>query len=282
MPNTTQERGDFYDQFTSFFRQLMGWAIGLALLILLMAAGLFAWHVGTPLNLQISSQSTEWARFGGYFSGVTGPLLTFLTFVMLIASQRAQMAQVQKEQERATRSAAVEHLRWEYERLEDVSAQQQELAEKIRDEIEALLNLPADPAKTGRTTRFLLGKLHDHTLTIEETWDHLDTFSGAEALSRLARRLVDLSRNQSVIATTRARLERLRSRISAATGSTEYPPSADEHVSQPFDDVVRGLIDLAKYGRALPYADIDFSYLFWMFSMGAAFELSLAFDESLV
>jgi len=72
-------------------RNLVTAFVGLTTIIIV--AGLFYWHVGRYWS--ISAKGEHWAYFGDYFGGVAGPLLAFISIILVLYTIQQQSKQLE-------------------------------------------------------------------------------------------------------------------------------------------------------------------------------------------
>lgn len=68
--------------------------IFLALLFIVSAFCSYYFYFGFYLSLEAAKDPSSWSDFGGFFGGILGPLLNFITIVLLIKSLRIQTSSV--------------------------------------------------------------------------------------------------------------------------------------------------------------------------------------------
>lgn len=87
-------------------RILLVFVIGVALL--LAVSGFFYTHVG--LGYQLSKNATDWASFGEYFGGVAGPLLAFISILLLVYTVSLQSEQLADAQHQILKRDLLAHV----------------------------------------------------------------------------------------------------------------------------------------------------------------------------
>lgn len=70
--------------------------ISLALLFIISAFCSYYLYFGVHLSLEAAEDPKSWSDFAGYFGGILGPLLNFITIVLLIKSLRIQTLSVEE------------------------------------------------------------------------------------------------------------------------------------------------------------------------------------------
>lgn len=63
----------------------------IAIFLIIMVFSPYFFHFYLNLGLPLSDKGSDWSDFGGYIGGLLGPILSFLSFVLLIKSLKLQM-----------------------------------------------------------------------------------------------------------------------------------------------------------------------------------------------
>jgi hypothetical protein len=103
----------------------------IGLLVIVVVGGAFYGYVG--VDHPVSSSGEDWSTFGEYFGGVAGPLLSFVSIILLVYTIRLQMQQISEGQGEVLKRDLLAHVtkaddeieRWLQRQLTTVSLSEQ-------------------------------------------------------------------------------------------------------------------------------------------------------------